>query len=104
LEDSPCYHPDGSRLYDMAWRPFPGGRDTRKENIWVWDKGPNGWTNPRPLDASVNDLPQHWQFSADRAGNVYFSTTIAASSAAEDEFPCVSPDGSYLLFGRDLDI
>ena len=126
LEDSPCYHPDGSRLFDMAWRPFPGGRDTRKENIWVWDKGPNGWTNPRPLDASVNDLPQHWQFSADRAGNVYFSTTIAASSAGDiyvsrlvngryarpeslgppinteaiEGHPHVAPDGSYLLFCR----
>ena len=130
LEDVPSYHPDGTRLYDMAWRPFPGGRDTQKENIWVWDKGPDGWTNPRPLDAAVNDLPQHWQFSVDRAGHVYFSTSIrgssggdiyvsrfvdgryakpenlgpAVNSSAEDEFPRVSPDGSYLLFGRNEDI
>jgi ankyrin repeat protein len=130
LEDVPFYHPDGTRLYDMARRPFPGGRDRQKENIWVWDKSPDGWTNPRPLAGEINDLPQHWQFSVDRAGHVYFATTVSGSSGAdiyvsrlvngcyakpenlgpainttaEDEFPHVSPDGSYLLFGRDEDV
>lgn len=130
LEDAFFCHPGGTRLYDMAWRPFPGGRNTQKENIWVWDKGPDGWRNPRPLDAAINDIPQHRQFSVDRAGNVYFSTSIRGSSGgdiyvsrlvngryakpenlgpgvnspAEDEFPHVSPDGSRLLFVRDQDI
>ncbi len=130
LEDVPCYGHGGTRLYDMAWRALPDGRNTGKENIWVWDKGPNGWTNPRPLDAVINDLPQHWQFSVDREGNVYFSASIrgslgediyvsrvaggrnqkpenlgpAVNTLEEEGFPHVSPDGSYLLFGRSQDI
>ncbi len=131
LGDVPFFHPDGTHLYDMSRRPLPDGRDTGKENIWVWDKGPDGWTNPRPLDAAVNDLPQHWQFSVDREGTVYFSTNIPGSlgggdlyasrlvdgryqkpenlgapvnSPAGEGFPFIAPDGSYLLFVRNMDI
>jgi hypothetical protein len=131
LDDVPFFHPDGTRLYDMARRPFPGGRDTGKENIWVWDKGPAGWSNPRPLDAAVNELPQHWQFSVDREGSVYFSTNIPGSlgqgdiyvarlangryqkpenigapinSPAGEGFPFIAPDSRYLLFERNFDI
>ncbi len=131
LGDVPFFHPDGTHLYDMSRRPLPNGRDTGKENIWVWDKGADGWTNPQPLDAAVNDLPQHWQFSVDREGTVYFSTNIAGSfggddlyasrlvdgryqkpenlgapvnSPAVEGFPFIAPDGSFLLFGRNMDI
>jgi ankyrin repeat protein len=131
VEDVPFFQPGTGVLFDMARRPFPGGQSTDKENIWVWQKGPAGWTKPRPLPAAVNDVPQHWQFSLDRVGNVYFSTTIAGSlggsdvyvcrlvdghylqpenlgpainSAAGDEFPFILPDGGTLLFGRSMDI
>jgi len=131
LEDVAFFHPAGTRLYDMARRLFPGGQNTGKENIWVWDKGSVGWTNPRPLDAAVNDLPQHWQFSVDRAGNVYFSTNVPGSlgqgdiyvsrfidgqyqkpenlgvrvnSPGGEGYPFIAPDGRYLLFGRDSGI
>jgi ankyrin repeat protein len=131
LEDVPFFHPDGARLFDMARRPVIGGAASGKENIWSWDKDPGGWANPRPLDAAVNDLPQHWQFSVDREGTVYFSTNIPGSlgggdiyrsrlvegryqkpenlgapinTPAEEGFPCIAPDGSYLLFGRSFDI
>jgi hypothetical protein len=107
----------------MSDRPFPGGKPAGKENIWVWDKGPKGWTNPRPLDAVVNRPPHHWQFSVDRAGTVYFSSTWSgtrgifaarlvdgryaepeylAALGADASFPYVAPDGSYLLFVRGM--
>ncbi len=131
LEDVAFFHPAGTRLYDMARRLFPGGQNTGKENIWVWDKDSAGWTNPRPLDAAVNDLPQHWQFSVDREGSVYFSTTIPGglgggdiyvsrlvegryqkpenlgarvNSPGGEGYPFIAPDGRYLLFGRDSGI
>jgi ankyrin repeat protein len=130
LADVPVFHPDGTILYDMSRRPFPGGRDMGKENIWMWDKGPGGWTNPRPLDPAVNDLPQHWQFGVDREKSVYFSTSVPGSLGEEDIYvsrlvdgrygkpenlgptvntpaaenhPYVAPDGHYLLFVRNLD-
>ncbi len=131
LGDVPFFHPDGTHLYDLSRRALPDGRATGKENIWVWDKGADGWTNPRPLDAAVNDLPLHWQFSVDREGTVYFSTNIPGSlggadlyasrlvdgryqkpenlgapvnSPAAESFPFIAPDGSYLLFGRNMDL
>jgi len=131
LDDVPFFHPGGMRLYDMATRPLPGGQDSGKENIWSWDRAADGWTNPRPLDAVVNEQPQHWQFSVDREGSVFFSNNVAGSLGGNDisvsrlvdgryqkpenlgapvnspegeDFPFIAPDGRYLLFGRNLDI
>ena len=123
VDDVPFLHPDGQRLYDMSDRAMPGGQAAGKENIWVWDRGPAGWANPRPLDAAVNRPPHHWQFSVDRAGTVYYSTTwggarglfasrlvdgrytepeYLAAIGPDASFPYVAPDGRYLLFVRGL--
>jgi len=133
LEDVPFFHPQGTALYDMARRPLPGGdAASRGEAIWIWRKGgPDGWSDPKPLDAVVNSVPHHWQFAVDRAGTVYFGTTIAGgagdsdlyrsrlvagayqppenlgaaiNTAAREGLPYVSPDGRTLLFNRDSDI
>ncbi len=131
LDDVPFFHPEGMHLYDMATRSLPGGQDPGKENIWIWDRKTDGWTNPHPLGADVNEQPQHWQFSVDREGRVYFSNNVAGSLGGNDisvsrlvdgryqkpenlgapvnspegeDFPFIAPDGRYLLFGRNLDI
>jgi len=124
LGDVPFFHPDGQRLYDMSSRPLPGGQPTEGEHIWVWQRAGSAWTRPRPLDATVNRFPHHWQFSVDRAGTLYFSSRWAGargifaarlvSGAYADpvplesvlgpdvSFPFVAPDGSYLLFTRGM--
>jgi ankyrin repeat protein len=131
LEDVPVFHPDGTALFDMAERPLPGQDGPGKEYIWVWAKGPAGWRDPKPVDAAVNDLPQHWQFGVDRRGDLYFASNVPGSlgggdiwvshrvdgryqkpenlgpsinTAAGEDFPYVSPDGRTLLFGRNLDV
>ena len=59
---------------------FPQLVDERSsEKIWFADRTPSGWSEPRPLDLSVN-------------------------SAAGEETPFISPDGSYLLFSRQYDL
>lgn len=129
LEDVPVFHPGGQHLYDMARRPMPSDRSGEGEHIWVWEKGgTDGWQNPRPVDATVNNLPHHWQFSVDRAGTLYFTSTwngargifrsrMVNGAYAEPEylgsrinadpagasFPFVAPDGRYLLFVRGRD-
>jgi len=125
LEDVPFFHPDGRRLYDMARRAMPDGQPGTGEHIWMWEKGPGGWTKPRPLDATVNSLPHHWQFSIDRLGTLYFNSTWSGTRGifrarlvkgryaepeslgsringpnADASFPFIAPDGSYLLFTR----
>ena len=124
LGDVPFFHPDGQRLYDMSDRPLPGGQPTEGEHIWVWQKGATGWTQPRPIDAAVNRLPQHWQFAVDRSGTLYFTSRWAGARGIfssrlvgganadpvplesvlgpDVQFPFVAPDGSYLLFVRGM--
>jgi ankyrin repeat protein len=124
LDDVPFFHPDGQRLYDMADRPIPSVQSAGGEHIWVWQKTGSGWARPRPLDATVNRLPLHWQFSVDRAGTLYFTSTWAGARGIftsrlvngahadpvplesalgpDAQFPFIAPDGSYLLFTRGM--
>ncbi len=124
LDDAPFFHPNGQRLYDMSFRPLPGGQDAGNEHIWSWQKGAKGWTRPQPLDLAVNRLPQHWQFSVDRDGTLYFTSRWAGSSGiftarlvngtyadavplesalgADALFPSVAPDGRYLLLAAQM--
>lgn len=96
-----------------------------------WSVSMAEWSNPRPVEAIVNDLPQHWQFSLDREGDLYFTTRTADSRGGDDIYcsrlvggqyqapfnlrdmintaalegtPFIAPDGSYLLFTRDGDL
>ena len=129
LDDVPFFHPDGQHLLEMADWPMPPSQPGSGEHIWIWDRGgPDGWQNPRPVDAVVNNLRHHWQFSIDRAGTLYFTSTwnglrgIFRSrkvdgrytppehlgprinpAGNEGSFPFVAPDGSYLLFTRGRD-
>jgi len=84
-----------------------------------------------PLDPAVNEMQMHWQFSVDARGTLYFNARSPAgfgegdiySSRFEDGHylkpencgtginteqdeatPFISPDGSYLLFQRSLDL
>jgi len=124
LDDSPSFHPDGQRLYDMSFRPLPDGEGSRSEHIWAWQKGAAGWTRPQPLDPAVNRLPQHWQFSVARDGTLYFSSRWAGATGIfvtrlvngaytnpvpleavlgpDAQFPSVAPDGRYLLFVMEM--
>jgi hypothetical protein len=83
------------------------------------------------LDPNVNSMHMHWEFSLDRAGNVYFAGNSPGglglndiymarlthggyekpvnlgppvNSSAGEESPFVAPDGSYLLFSRQYDL
>jgi ankyrin repeat protein len=129
MDDVPVVSGDGRRLYDMSRRPLPGTVDAApKENIWVAERAGTGWGEPRPLDQTVNALPQHWQFAVDKDGGVCFSSNwkgarglfyspLARGRHADavpldapinangsEGMPFIAKDGSYLLFSRDMDI
>jgi ankyrin repeat protein len=131
LDDVCIFHPDGTRLYDMANRPLAAGGQPGKENIWVRERTDGAWGHPRPLDETINNNSLHWQFGVDRKGDIYLTLNIPGSygesdiyrsrladgrylkpenlgpvvnSAAREEFPFIDPDGAYLLFVRDFDI
>jgi len=69
----PFFSHDGRRLYFMA-----GSHDAQgileKEAIWFIEKAGAGWSETKPFDPVVNSAKMHWQFSMDKAGNVYLSS------------------------------
>jgi ankyrin repeat protein/Tol biopolymer transport system component len=129
MGDVPVISGDGKRLYEMSRRALPGqAADSPKENIWFADRTGAGWGEPHPLDQTVNALPQHWQFAVDEEAGVYFSSNWKGARGlfysplvngrhgdatplgptinvnGSEGMPFIAPDGSYLLFSRDMDI
>jgi len=129
--DVPFFAPDGKRLYFMSRRPMPPGTESSGEHIWYMERQNLGWSEARPVDDTVNRFPHHWQFSVDKDYNLYFSTTVTGglggndiyfskfangryeeprnlgapvNTAAREEMPFIAPDGSYLLFAREMDL
>ena len=129
--DVPFFTPDNKRLYFMSRRLLPGTDKPSGEHIWFMERQKDGWSDARPVDAVVNDLPHHWQFSVDKDYNIYFATTItggqgkndiycakyidgryqapknlgvAVNSTGNEEMPYIAPDGSFLLFAREFDL
>ena len=130
-DDVPFFSQDGKRLYFISRRPLPGESRPGSEKIWFADRTSGGWSEPKPLDPNVNSMHMHWEFSLDRAGNVYFAGNSPGglglndiymarfaeagyekpvnlgrpvNSAAGEESPFIAPDGSYLLFSRQFDL
>ena len=130
-DDVPFFAPGGQRIYFISSRPLPGESEAGREKIWFADRTASGWAEPRPLDPVVNAHNMHWEFSVDKEGTVYFAGTAPDSlgmndiyvarfvdgkyekpanagkpinSAAGEESPFISADGSYLLFSRQYDL
>jgi len=130
-DDVPFFSPDGKRIYFISTRPLPGETETGSEKIWFADRTPSGWSEPKPLDPDVNSVNKHWEFSLDRAGNLYFGGQAPDSlglqdiylaryssgkyekpvnlgkpvnSAVGENTPFIAPDGSYLIFERQYDL
>jgi len=52
-DEAPFITEDGSRMLFSSRRPARGSWD-RSENIWVMERGPEGWGDPLPLSGTVN--------------------------------------------------
>lgn len=125
--DVPFFSPDRKRVYFMSEMPPPDDPQSERERIWYVDRTAEGWSEPKPVDASVNDYPHHWQFSVDADHTIYFSSSVPeghgegdiycaklvdgkwqkpqnlgppVSTDKQEEMPFIAPDGSYLLFSR----
>jgi len=115
--DAPFISPDGRKLYFVGWAQVQG---TDREIIFVRDRTPSGWSEPRALPEIVNSLPAiHWGVSEDRDGTFYFSAgeKVRRSELSEGRYgepvilerlkgdnaysPFISPDGSYLLVNKE---
>lgn len=129
--DVPCFTPDNKRLYFMSRRLLPGETRPTGEHIWFMERERDGWSEPRPVDETVNRFPLHWQFAVDKDYNLYIHANVSGglgdsdlyfakyaggrylepvnlgaplNSPGREETPGIAPDGNYLLFERDDDL
>jgi len=126
-DGEPFYSPDGDKLYFISDRPLPWESEESKENIWFMNKTGNGWSEPQPISPVINGMDLHWVFSVNNNEDLYFGSSEGGGYGSNDiyyskytdgeysqpenlgtvinsenpEFsPCISPDGSYLIFTR----
>lgn len=124
---NPVLSPDNSRLYFHSCRPKPFEERFDSMRIWYSERTDAGWAEPvrlgQPINSGHSDGGPY--FSAD--GTMYFSsnrpggvggTDIYGSRCVDGRFlepenlgsavntehneysPCLSADGSYILFSR----
>jgi ankyrin repeat protein len=130
-DDVPFFSPDGKRIYFISRRPLPGEQQNRSERIWLAERTAAGWSDPQPLDPTVNQHDMHWQFSLDKEKNLYFAGQASDSLGMGDIYmarfsggkyekpvnlgapvntsgsetsPFIAPDGSYLLYSSQYDL
>jgi ankyrin repeat protein len=124
-DGEPIFSPDGRRLYFLSQRPLEPGAEPGKENIWYVEREGDGWSEPWPLDAVVNEFNHHWLFSISEAGTLYFSSVreggqgrrdlyrsrrvngvhqppenlgVVINTDGDEHTPFIAPDESYLIF------
>ncbi|MGD8538387.1 MAG: ankyrin repeat domain-containing protein [Candidatus Aminicenantes bacterium] len=124
-DGEPIFFPDGSKLYFLSFRPIQPGGSTDKENMWVTERGPGGWSAPKPVSPLINACDLHWLFSVANNGNIYFASPREGGFGANDIYrsrlvngeyqepenlgevintsgvdhtPFIAPDESYLIF------
>ncbi len=82
-EEAPFITPDGDRMLFSSGRPVWGSGD-RSENIWVMERGPEGWMSPTPLPGVVNQ-PR---------------SEIDGFTTGSELGPILAPNGSLLYWTR----
>ena len=124
-DGEPIFSPDGRRLYFLSQRPMETGVEPGKENIWYVEREGDGWSQPRPVDAVVNEYRHHWLFSITDSGTLYFASIRedgygrhdiyrspsvngvhqppenlgpAINTGETEHTPYIAPDESYLIF------
>jgi ankyrin repeat protein len=122
-DDVPTFHPDGSRLF------FLSTRDGTGERIWWVERTAGGWSEPRRVEGGPNTMGTHWAFSVASDGSIYFNSAdpgglgrgdlyvsrlsggvyqppmnlgAPVNTENEESAPFIAPDGSYLLFMRQM--
>jgi ankyrin repeat protein len=119
MQGEPAFSPDGKRLYFISQKPLNPNDKGGKENIWYMVKIDSGWSEPKPVDNTVNSKRLHWQISVDKNYNLYFAdwNSIYYSEYKNGKYqkpvniaelynnetlkgccPFISPDSDYLLF------
>ena len=124
-DGEPIFSPDGNKLFFLSFRPIHPDGPTDKENMWVTERRPDGWSEPKPVSPLINACDLHWLFSIASNGTIYFASPREGGFGANDIYrsryvneeyqepenlgevintsgidhtPFIAPDESYLIF------
>jgi hypothetical protein len=90
----PFITPDGVQLYFISRRPAAGkpGQDT---DIWMVERTPSGWGEPRNLGAPINSEGNEWHPTLSQDGTLYFGSDRPGGQGATDLYRSRRIDGRY---------
>jgi Tol biopolymer transport system component len=74
LDGSPCFSPDGKRLYFGSKRPTESNPKDGDWNIWFVDKIDNGWSAPKEIGAAINGPKNDTNPAIAADGTIYFAS------------------------------
>lgn len=125
MDFGPKLSADGTKLFFTSIRP-KAGSNVPRFRIWVAEKRENGWNDPRPLDAPINQNDSHnldasiatngdLYFVSDRGdpaghSHIFYSRLVDGKFQAPEKLdpeinsdfsessPAISPDGKLLVF------
>jgi hypothetical protein len=87
---------DGRRLFFSSNRSINPGDSTNDYNIWYTEKKNGLWSDPIPMDSTVNSNKDEFYPSIAKNGDLYFTTQIETGKGKEDIVMCEFKDGDYL--------
>ena len=94
----PFITPDGKRLYFISDRPIDDKADKSKRkdlDIWMVERGGEGWSAPKRLDAPVNSPGNEWFPTIAADGTIYFGSDRPGGLGATDLYRCRLLQGQY---------
>jgi Tol biopolymer transport system component len=74
LDASPCFSPDGKRLFFSSRRPTKSNPSGRDWNIWFADKIDDHWSDPQELGEPINTAKNDTNPAIAADGTIYFAS------------------------------
>ena len=90
------FSPDGSKVFFSSDRPVPGRtRPDQDFDIWVVERTPAGWGQPRNLGAPINSDANEPFASMTADGTLYFLSSRDSQDGASAIYRARLEDGEY---------
>ncbi|MEL6988555.1 MAG: sialidase family protein [Bacteroidota bacterium] len=86
---------DKNRIYFASNRPIYNDTSRSDYNIWFSNREGENWSQPEPLDSSINSKGNEFYPSLSSNGNLYFTATRNDGIGSEDIFMSNLVNGIY---------
>lgn len=91
----PFYANEGNTLFFASNRPMDNNTKRKDYNIWCSNKVDGKWSQPKPLNKTINTEQDEFYPSVSNNGNLYFTATKANGIGKEDIFMAKKINGDY---------